>query len=461
MQRAIGRFVSAVRETIARHELLSSGAHVLVAISGGADSTATLAALAMVAKRLKVGVSAAHIHHGLRGAAADADARAARSLARRFGVPFHSTRLSPALRRGGNIEERARLARYRALAAIARRSRATCVATGHTRDDQAETVLLRIIRGCGPSGLAGILPDALIAGVRVVRPLLNCSRAEVEQFIAAQDLSFCDDSSNRDRRFLRNRVRLDVLPLLRELNPQIDRALADLASMTQEADWRSQSATRPEVVLTVSGLRAKPASQRAAAVREWLAAVRGSRRGVSRRHVLAVLSVLRGLRPSRRIELPGGVVVREYDSLRFVRRSDEPAATPQPTPIVSGQRLSIGGWKIDASPFQPWDRSSTLPLDLHSAVIDAEVVARGLVARPVLPGDRVQPFGMSGRRKLSDVFIDRKVPQARRAAWPVVQAGPDILWVPGVVRSAVGLVRPRTKRVVWLYAKSAPEPLMG
>ena len=435
---------------------------MLVALSGGADSAATLAALASLAVRLKIRVSAAHIHHGLRGAEADADALTARSLADRFGVPFHVARLPASLRRGGNLEERAREARYRKLAAIAHGCGATCVATGHTCDDQAETVLLRIIRGCGPSGLTAIMPMARIDSACVIRPMLNCTRAEVEEFVAALELPWCRDSSNGDRRFLRNRVRLEVLPLLRELNPRIDGALANLASASQEREASSFDGVRtPEATLPVSIVTAKPAPQRAEAIRRWLAAVRGSRRGLSRRHVLSVLSLVRGARPSRRIDLPGGAVLREYDNLRFVTGADPPRAALSPISIRPGQRTRVNGWEIQAEPIKPRGAASNLPLDLWAAVVDADAVASGLLVRNAVPGDRVQPYGMNGRRKLSDIFVDRKVPRALRGLCPVVQAGADVLWVPGVVRSRKGLVGAQTKRVLWLRAKSVPKPLLG
>ena len=461
VQRAITRFVGAVRDAVEHTGVPAPGSHVLVALSGGADSTATLAALVFAARRLNLRLSACHVHHGLRGAEADADAATARALAARFDAPVYVENLSRTLREGGNTEERARQARYAALATRARAIQADCIATGHTRDDQAETVLLRMIRGCGPSGLVGILPVATIAGMTVARPLLNCSRREVEAFVEALGVSYCEDSSNRDRRFQRNRIRHDVLPLLRDMNPQIDRALANLAELMRQREASvSGSTVSSDGVLSIRELLRIPVAQRGETIRHWLAEVRGHRRGLTQRHVAAVLSLLRGPRPSRRVALPGGTVERVYDRLRFGRAESVAPAESLPRRIVAGHCVHLDGWDIEVSRVESVPHPRRLPSDLWNAVIAADAVPELLIRTP-MSGDRIQPLGMRGRRKLGDIFVDRKIPHPLRSAWPVVQCGADVLWVPGVVRSSGRVVNEQTRRVLWLRAKTAAKPLLG
>lgn len=446
-----------MRHTLAHYEMVAPGDHVLVALSGGADSVATLAALVHLAPRLAITVSATHVHHGLRGAESDRDAALAGSVAAQLNVPFHLHHLSSALQRGGNTEERARCARYDALDRAARQVGATKIATGHTRNDQAETVLLRIVRGSGPSGLAGVRP---VRDGRIIRPLLACTRAQVEAFVAAGALPFCEDSSNRDGRFLRNRIRHEVLPLLRDLNPRIDRALADLATLSQLRDRGPAQGVTSEVGwLSVAALQELPTGLRRDLVRDWLRTQRGSARGLALHHVTAVLDLLRDGRPNRGVDLPGGTVLREYDRVRFVAARIA-AAVPPPCLLAPGERVAFRDWQIAAGPVERYT-GDPLPRDLWSAVVDADTIAGTFTVRNPVPGDRVRPCGMTGRKKLSDILIDRRVPRALRASCPVVQSGAEVVWVPGVVRSVCGLIGRRTRRVVWLRVEGGGRPLLG
>jgi tRNA(Ile)-lysidine synthase len=437
--------------------MLQPGDHVLVALSGGPDSVATLAALDLLRARLGVTLSAMHVHHGLRGAEADRDAQFAESLAGRLGVPFVIDELAPGLAEGGNVEARARHLRYAALLGKAEELGADRVATGHTRDDQAETVLLRIVQGCGPAGLAGILP--VREGGRVIRPLLGCTRVEIESFLAALQLPHCNDSSNRSRRHFRNRIRHDLLPQLRQLNPRIDRALANLACLTRARErLRPASLRSPGRELSVAELLACPPELRSEQIHSWLSHER--RRGLrfGKRHVEAIVSLLGDGRPNRRVALPGGWVLREYDRLRFA--SAIAVAQRGPMVLELGQRVALNGWSIEASEVQGCGLDRRLPPDLWTAVLDASRLPEMLVRNP-RAGDRVQPHGMRGHRKLADVFVDRRVPKALRASCPVVESGSEVVWVPGVVRGTVGLVGAHTRQVVWLTARNELRPLLG
>jgi tRNA(Ile)-lysidine synthase len=318
------------------------GRGVLAAVSGGIDSTVLAHGLAALAPRLDLRMAIGHVHHGLRGAAADADRDFVEALASKLGLPFHERRVDPHGLRAGRpsqsrptLQEAARRLRHEALAALAREAGAERVATAHQLDDQAETVLLRVLRGCGPTGLGGIperSPDGL-----VVRPLLGLPRAEIERFARARHLSWREDASNRDPAFARARLRRDWLGALGEsFNPRWLRAVGDLAeAMRRESEWiegrvgeaASHRLTQEEgaVVLDCRGWSELPeALARRLVRRAWHAC--GAGRDLSRRHLEQTLHLVRGGRGGARLELPGGLVAERRKGLVRFRR----AATGQP-----------------------------------------------------------------------------------------------------------------------------------
>jgi len=302
-----------------------SGRRVLVAVSGGLDSTALLHLLYGQSRRHGLELSVGHVNHGLREEASDADQAAVEALAGALGLPVRCLRADPRPRRAGGtsrsrptLQEAAREARYEALRALAAGLGAERIATAHTADDQAETVLLRLLRGSGPDGLGGI-PERSPDGV-IVRPLLAVSRRELEAFASAQGLAWREDASNAKPDYARNRLRLRWLPgLASEFNPRLLRALGGLAeAQRRDSEWIDAQVER-EVTsrLSVDGkwlvIEAKDWSElpEALARRVVRAALRrsGAGREVSRAHLMRMLTYLRRGRRGTRIELPGGLVL--------------------------------------------------------------------------------------------------------------------------------------------------------
>ncbi len=302
-----------------------AGRRVLVAVSGGLDSTALLHLLHAQARRHRLVVSVGHVNHGLRGEASDADEAAVRALADALGVPMRSAHADPRPRREGGssrsrptLQEAAREARYAALRALAAELGAERIATAHTADDQAETVLLRLLRGSGPDGLAGIperSPDAVI-----VRPLLHVSRRELAAYAAAQGLVWREDASNAKADYARNRLRLHWLPgLAQEFNAQLLRTLAGLAEAQQrDTDWIAAQVEREAASrFSEDGAWLRIDTKDWSALPEALArrvaraALRrcGIGREVSRAHLARMLAFLRTGRSGTRIELPAGRVL--------------------------------------------------------------------------------------------------------------------------------------------------------
>jgi tRNA(Ile)-lysidine synthase len=318
----------------AAHDLDLPGRRVLVACSGGVDSSVLFHGLHALARRLELELALGHVHHGLRGAEADADEEAVRALGRKYGAPVEVSRVAPhALRQVGpsrarpTLQEAARRARYRALAEQAERLGAERIATAHTRDDQAETVLLRLLRGAGPDGLAGI-PERSPDG-RIVRPLLGVGREDIVRYAREAGLSWREDRSNASRAYARNRLRHDWLPGLEQaFNPRLLRALADLAeAVRRDAEWIGPQVeaaaarwTRDEeesLWISAEPWASLPDALARRLVRHLLVRA-GAGRDVTRRHLLRALAFLRSARPGTRIELPGGLgLARERRAYRL------------------------------------------------------------------------------------------------------------------------------------------------
>jgi len=425
------------------------GVHVLVAVSGGPDSTALLAALVARGAARGLLVSAAHVDHGLRGAESAADRAAVEALAARLGVSCRTV-VAP-VPPGGNLEARARQVRHRALGALADEVGAARIALAHTEDDQVETVLLRLLRGAGRRGLGGM---ASLRG-RLWRPLLAATRADVRRYLADEDLPFRLDRTNADLGHARNRLRRLVLPLLaREFNPRLGASVAALAARLrdEEAFLRNAAAVRMpvhrrEAALAVSVGEEPPALARRI-VRAWLDDA--GPRGVAAREVERVLALARG-RAHGNVAVPGPArVVREGDVL--VRRAGRDAAVVPGFhhELRPGERLDgpDGVWHLTLSSVRPRRDDDLVDLSSRRARFDAGALAWPLVVRGPARGDRIDVPGV-GSKKLQDVFVDAKLPRERRAATPVVtDASGRLVWVPGVVRGGAALLDAASTHVV-------------
>ncbi len=462
-KRLRGRLQQKVGAFMRRHELWPGGGPLVVAVSGGPDSMALLLILAQLARRRNVTLHVAHFDHGLRGDAVSvAESAFVAAAAESMALPFSAGAgdvTGRARRDHLSLEDAARRERYAFLSGVAAATGATRVATGHTASDQAETVLLNLVRGSGLDGLAAMSPDGAwplsgSAGLRLVRPLLCLTRDETLAYCAAAGAEPLQDESNASADFRRNRVRRELLPLLRDLNPRIDEALVRLAdAVRDDASYLDEMAQGAVVhddgaSLSRAWFATAPASLRARAVRVALESVAGDRQGFSARNVADVETLARDGRTGDRIDLPRGVqVVLGWDAIEFrchseaSRLPDGEVCLPVPGEACFGDLLVAAG-------------ESPIAEDTAHVRVDAAAVGGGLVVRRRMAGDRFQPSGMPREKKLQDFFVDAHVSRDRRDALPLFVSPRGIVWIGGL--RIADWARPREDReTVMLSYRSA------
>jgi tRNA(Ile)-lysidine synthase len=429
-----------VHNFIREHDLLRRGDRVLVAVSGGADSVALLHLLRGLAADYDLTLHAAHLDHELRpDSSADADFVA--DLCAAWEIPLETARISiPVLARqsGRGLEETSREERQDFLQRTARARGCRVVALGHHRDDQAETVLQRLLRGSGASGLAAMRPRR----GPFIRPLLTVTRDEIRSYLREQGLSWVEDASNSDPAFTRNRIRHRLLPLLREFNPAIGRTLAGLSErLALEEDFWELAVTSaleqtaravPEgLQLDLPALLALHPALRARVLRQAIGTARGGLARIQACHIAAIEALALGQRPQAEVRLPGLWCGRRYDRLLLG------PAPPVPLPPYlveiggAGSYPLPGGARLEVTlPSRPGGET---PWAVEFA---ADEVPWPLLARPFRPGDRIDLPGGAGRLRVKELFRAARLPLEARRQWPLVFAG-GLLWVPGLRRSPV------------------------
>jgi tRNA(Ile)-lysidine synthase len=440
------------------------GASIVIGLSGGGDSVALTSALLALRKRMGLTLAAAHLNHRLRGEESDRDEKFVRAMSTRLGLELQVERAEGlGAISGANLEERARDARREFLGRVADRVGADFIALGHHRDDQAETVLMRLMRGAGAAGMAAM---AERGPERLIRPMLSISRAEIREYLKACAITFAEDSSNSSRDFLRNRIRGELLPLLeRDYAPGLGARLVEVADEMRSLDALVSAMGARELdamrigggVLDVSGFGAVDRAVQAAAIRLFVAECIGSLRKISRAHVEAMRDLIVAGGPSDSVDLPDGWhAERKYNFFRLAHEGERGAAGDAAgfSVAIAADGITLveaAGFKFEASTLAA--AGAPMPDNLSVATFDAAKIANaGLVARSFMNGDRMRPLGMRGTRKVQDIFVDRKLPRARRERFPVVTVGDTIAWLPGLARAQCALVGNSTETVLRVEA---------
>ena len=458
-ERTRRRLEDRVRRFMDDEALWLDGGRLLVAVSGGPDSSALLALLSRLTKQRPLQLTAAYFDHGLRGAvAAQAERDAVEALCRSLDVPLvcgAADVRTEAQRTKRSLEDAARRLRYAFLAAAAHDTGCSAAATGHTASDQAETVLLNLVRGAGLAGLAAMSPTApwpfRTAGApRLLRPLLCLSRDDTAVYCAAAGIAPVQDESNLSPAYRRNRVRNEVLPLLRGLNPRIEDALVRIADAARDdvayLEAAAASAVEGESTrIARTAFAAMPPPLRPHVLRFALRGLSGDLEGFGARHLDALDRLVLKGRTGDRIDLPRGVVAHlTYDALVLSLGASEAVPLPE-----CGVRLSVpgevrcGGLIVSAG--------VEAPDGAVCVTLDAESVGASLTVRRRRDGDRMQPLGMTGTKKLQDLFVDARVPRDLRDAVPVFENERGIVWAGGVRVADWARARPNTPVVTLSY----------
>jgi tRNA(Ile)-lysidine synthase len=458
--------ISKLDRTIREHGLFQLNDTLIVALSGGADSTALLDMLSRL-PGFHLRPVAAHLNHCLRGADSDVDQEFCRKLAASYGIPFEFSRVDVkglAKSEGLNLEDAGRRARIIFLEQVREKYGAAAIVTAHHSDDQAETILMRLLRGSGMTGLCGI-PYRNQRGY--IRPLLNVTRAEIVQYLTECGLDWREDASNQDTSFLRNRIRHELLPLLEQYNPSVRRSLISTAAILADEDALLETLAEHafnaswykvggSFACSIAAFKAHPAALQRRILRHVCRQLTGNLDGFNLGHIESIRQLLDSSAPNSRLSLPQSVsAVREYDriilSLSTAVSSDgvvdinitEPGHYPLP-----------GGGSLEVA-ICPAARVDYNGLSADSACFDLDITPLPWLVRNFRPGDRIIPIGMAGRKKVKDVFIDNKIPMSERKMIPLLFCEGELLWIAGLRRADRGRVCEGTTTVLNITYKNS------
>jgi len=484
--------------TINLHRLIRKGDTVVVGVSGGPDSLCLLHVLTQLRPEQNLTLHVGHLHHGIRGDEADADADFVSELAQSWGLPVTVRRCDvPALatRQKQALEEAARQARYAFLGRLALRTSASAIAVGHNADDQTETVLMHWLRGAGLAGLRGMLPSTPLASLRIchpdehlfttsnikiIRPLLEIPRRDIEAYCAEHGLQPRFDRSNLDTTYLRNRLRHELIPLLETYNPNFREITRRSARIIADdyALLKSLSATAWTKVVTEESGRAiafdlhawreLAVSLQRSVVREAIHRLRHSLRNINWIHVENAIVALRGKPVGTRVTLPRGLMLTiSYDHF-LIADSDYvepvswypqlfedviPVAVPGITPLLSSD------WQLETHivPRETYGENHLGNPDPWQAFLDYDSTSKTLVLRCRQPGDRFQPLGLGGhQQKVGNFMINAKIPQLLRDRLPLLASPENIIWIPGYRIDMRVRVTDSTQHVLHLALRRIP-----
>ena len=427
------------------------GARILVGVSGGSDSVALLHLLHAEAARQGWTLGLAHLNHGLRGRESAGDARAVRALGRALGWRVHVRRVDVAALAaadGISIEMAAREARFAFFKAVTRTGRYHALALGHTRDDQAETLLLRLLRGSGLTGLSAMAAMSERDGLHIVRPLLDCRRADLQALLRRRGIVWREDRSNDDPAHLRNRVRHELLPLLEQrFNPSIRETLARTAERVRDDDRVLEELARTDLAtatpagqpdrLATEVLQALPIARARRVLRQWLAAAGLPRTAIQADLIERSLALCQSVKGTATV--PAGHdlrVVRRYTHLYCESEAEASEHGPERRRLAVPGAVDYPEWGLRIR--TEWTRGFRHPQNQRCGRWPAEahlsrrwIGRAGLYLRSWQDGDRFEPYGLPGHRKLQDVWVDAKLPRDRRRWIPLLECRGRIVWIPG------------------------------
>jgi tRNA(Ile)-lysidine synthase len=457
-----------IKDTIRRFGMLEPGSRAVVAVSGGPDSVCLLSVLHALSPELKISLHIAHLDHMFRGRESAEEANFVEKLAAKLGIPStieHIDVPSYCREQGLSPQAGARYVRYLFFERVAQASRAARIATGHTATDQAETFLMRLLRGAGAAGLSAIPP---VRG-NIIRPLIEATREEVLEYLRSAGLSYVTDPSNAKPFYTRNRIRLELMPVLQRFNPHVEERLASEAGLLRDENEAIDAyletimesiITQDEDVLILrrDEFNALPRAFRRRIFRTTIALAGRKTSKLSLVQIDEALAFMAASQTGRSLDLPGGLIVgREYDrftisSARVVKDFSYALAFPGTTHIPEL------GLDVETRLREDGEELPDGENNLWQAAFDYDKISPFLTVRNRRPGDTFCPSGMGGRsKKLQDYLVDTKVPQRRRNMVPLLCAGADLIWVVGHRTDFRFLPGPDTTRTVIVSVKQRQE----
>ena len=453
--------VQSVEKTLLEFNMLQSRDKVLVAVSGGPDSVALLHVLLALQTKIDIRIGIGHLDHGLRPSAAARDAAFVSSLGNKMGLQSH---LASADIQGlhqqqkGSLEALGRKARYNFFSRIARKFGYNKIALGHHADDNAELILMNLFRGSGPLGLSGIPP---VRNNRYIRPLIEQSRKRIMKYLQDIQVTYVLDATNNDLRFLRNRIRHELMPeLTHHYNPNlVDTLNRTAAIFRDEEDWLNQYSSRifntlaegdaTSLRMPVSKLLENHGATQRRTIRTAIGHIKGNLKSITLQHIDAVLRLCREGSIDQRLHLPGRLVVQKQpqDHLLISRQTSQPASRADLHPVVTiplytvpvphpdagtrtvmvkelGITLVLGSMPVESM-------GSLTSAGQHTAFFDMDKLTFPMLLRNTLSGDRFMPLGMQGTQKEKDFFINNKIPRNIRRETPVLVSRNAIVWIVG------------------------------
>jgi tRNA(Ile)-lysidine synthase len=388
----------------------------------------------------------AHLNHGFRGKEAERDAQFVHDRAQSFGLPCEMKTFDvPSFKKKSTLssQEAAREVRYQFLEDVRKRCNGSKIALGHTADDQAETLMMWLLRGTGLKGLGGMPP---VRGGIIIRPLIETTREEVETFLKEKSIPFVVDSSNQNADYVRNKLRQQLFPLLKEhYNPQLVKRLAQTASIIRidneylelkanaMLDGIIVSRDSTSAVIDSTGLLALPVAIQLRCLRSVLEKVKGNLKRISSTHLNAILKIVLNDKPYKVLQLPDGIrVEKSYQQLKLTRHQRAPLPFHYFfTALPDRVRIEEIGREMNFAIMEGNDHAG-IANNTYVACLDEGKVVMPLTIRNAKPGDRFQPLGMQGEKKIKDFFIDEKVPLTERKRIPLVLCKDVVVWVGGM-----------------------------
>ncbi len=463
---AVGRdagldMIKKVIKTIEKYKLLDKEDRVVVALSGGPDSTALLVALAQISKELDLNIVVAHYNHRLRGNSSDEDEKYSQKLATKLGFIFLSEKMDLNLQqKGQSTEDFYRQQRYQFLNKVAQDYKAQKIALGHNIQDQAETVLLNLLRGSGLEGLRGILP---MREGKFIRPLIEISRGEIIFFLSEAGISYCSDSSNESNIYLRNKIRSELIPYLKDkFNPKIVENMAQMAQILRLDDELISNSVQEAmqstyiqnqdngVSLNIKYVKGLAPSIRLRLFKKILESLNPEKNGFSFSNINALERLVQSAESGKRISLPLGIEAkREYDNLILTRDKASLNQVSFEYPVEIPGVISVK--EINRTIRVEKTTRDKMDLQCKDKVyLDLDKIEQPIVLRNRRDGDRFQPLGMKGRQKIKSLFINQKIPRDKRNEVMLLVDQDSVIWIENMHLNERVKITQKTKNIISL-----------